>query len=249
MNILIRVIVKSLKQLDQGMKGNLSISDNMELLKNSLANGQVPMVWQNKAYPSLRGLGSWLENLTKRIEQLGKFEKSPEEDMKLVYINRLFNPQSFLTAIKQVKAKTDTLDLDKLEIHTDIINKCVEDISQPPPKRDGAYIFGLFVEGARYDFNTRQLEDSFPRQMYSLLPVIHARAVYNHSSQIKKLGEPHPSERNTYICPVYKTSTRLHQFVFEAQFYTKRHQNKWILAGVACILDVEGVSEVFVKPK
>ena len=119
---------------------------------NSLANGQVPIVWQNKAYPSLRGLGSWLTNLADRCGQLEEFTRSPDEDMKMVYINRLFNPQSYLTAIKQIKAKADSLDLDKLSIRTDIINKTIEEvknITQGPQKKDGAYIFGLFVEGAR----------------------------------------------------------------------------------------------------
>ena len=57
------------------------------------------------------------------------------------------------------------------------------------------------------------------------------------------------NDRTIYICPVYKTCFRLRQFVFGAQLNTKKDPRKWILAGVACILDVEGVSEVFVKPK
>jgi len=32
----------------------------MEKLINSLANGRVPVSWEKWAYPSLRGLGSWL---------------------------------------------------------------------------------------------------------------------------------------------------------------------------------------------
>jgi dynein heavy chain len=46
-----------------------------------------------------------------------------------------------------------------------------------PPKKDGAYIFGLFVEGARYDFINRVLEDSLPKQMFSLVPVVWCKAV------------------------------------------------------------------------
>jgi len=30
-----------------------------------------------------------------------------------------------------------------------------EDVTSTPPKKDGSYIFGLFVEGARYDFVNR----------------------------------------------------------------------------------------------
>jgi len=49
----------------------------------------------------------------------------------------------------------ESLELNKLEIRTEIMSKASEEIDAPPTKRDGAYIFGLFVEGARYDFNTR----------------------------------------------------------------------------------------------
>lgn len=186
-------------------------------------------------------------NLDKRCGQLEEWTRSPDEDMKLVYINRLFNPQSYLTAIRQVKGSMESLELNKLEIKTEIMNKAAEEIDSVPPKRDGAQIFGMFVEGARYDFNTRQLEDSMPKQMFSLVPVIWARAFLIQEGKVRKFGWSH--DRSVYICPVYKTVFRLRQFVFEAQFPTKKDPRKWVLAGVACILDVEGVSEVFKKPK
>jgi len=75
--------------------------------------------------------------------------------MKMVYINRLFNPQSYLTAIKQIKGSSEGLELNKLTIFTELTPKAPADVTGPPPKRDGAYIYGLFVEGARYDFSSR----------------------------------------------------------------------------------------------
>lgn len=139
------------------------------------------------------------------------------------------------------------MELNKLEINTEITSKAAEEVDAVPAKRDGAYIFGLFVEGARYDFNSRQLEDSLPKQMFSLVPVVWCRAILIQEGKVKVFGMSH--DRGIYVCPVYKTCFRLRQFVFEAQFPTKKDARKWILAGVACILDVEGVSEVFKKPK
>jgi len=141
----------------------------------------------------------------------------------------------------------ESLELNKLEVNTEITPKTAEEVDSVPAKRDGAYIFGLFVEGARYDFNTRQLEDALPKQMFCLVPVIWCRAVLVQEGKITKFG--HSLDRGTYIRPVYKTAFRLRQFVFGAQFPTKKDARKWILAGVACILDVEGVSEVYKKPK
>lgn len=47
-----------------------------------------------------------------------------------------------------------------------------EEVNEPPNKSEGAYIFGMFVSGARYDQNNRMLEESLPKQMFSIVPVI-----------------------------------------------------------------------------
>merc|ERR1719337_483874 len=108
----------------------------------------------------------------------------------MVYINRLFNPQSYLTAIKQIKGSTEGLELNKLTTITQVTAMTPPEITAPPPKRDGAYIFGLFVEGARYDYNTKQLEDSLPKQMFSLVPGF-AEQLVNWGSCFLARGHPH----------------------------------------------------------
>jgi len=55
--------------------------------------------------------------------------------------------------------------------------------------------------------------------------------------------------RIQYQCPVYKTETRGATYVFNAQLKTKAPAQKWIIAGVAIILDVEGVSDAFAHGK
>jgi len=54
---------------------------------------------------------------------------------------------------------------------------------------------------------------------------------------------------NIYKCPVYKTENRGNTYVFNAQLKTKLPPQKWVLAGVALILDVEGVSDAFAPGK
>ena len=56
-------------------------------------------------------------------------------------------------------------------------------------------------------------------------------------------------DQNTYYCPVYKTELRGADYVFTAQLKTKLPPAKWILAGVALILDVEGVSDAYAPGK
>lgn len=42
----------------------------MEDLENALFLDQIPMVWTNRAYPSLLGLGAWFSDLLLRIREL-----------------------------------------------------------------------------------------------------------------------------------------------------------------------------------
>lgn len=56
-------------------------------------------------------------------------------------------------------------------------------------------------------------------------------------------------DKTVYQCPVYKTESRGATYVFTAQLKTKLPPAKWILAGVALILDVEGVSDAFAPGK
>ena len=102
-------------------------------------------------------------------------------------------------------------------------------------KREGAFVFGLQVEGARWDTNAG-LEECEPKKQFSVVPVVLCRPV---------LMVDGKEEKGVYQCPVYKTETRGNTYVFTAQLKTKHDPRKWIQAGAAMILDVEGVSDAF----
>jgi len=52
-----------LEEIDQGFKGILTISENMEAIIEAISVNRVPASWTKLAYPSKRGLSSWLLNL------------------------------------------------------------------------------------------------------------------------------------------------------------------------------------------
>lgn len=92
-------------------------------------------------------------------------------------ISRFFNPQSYLTAIKQVVAsnsKGQGLELNKLYIHTDVTKKSIEEIDLIP--KDGSYVFGFILEGARWDVGMSMLDECKPKEMFSVIPVVYCRA-------------------------------------------------------------------------
>lgn len=99
MNVLIVVIVSSLADIQLAFKGELTMSESMESLMDCISMNKVPPSWSKKAFPSQRGLGSWLTNIKQRLEQLILWKDDPARVPKVTFINRLFNPQSFLTAV------------------------------------------------------------------------------------------------------------------------------------------------------
>jgi dynein heavy chain len=232
MNMLLFEMRRSLVELDLGLKGDLSISEPMEAVMNSLFDDKVPKTWN--AYPSLRPLGAWLSDVLMRQRQLEGWTADLMTP-KVTWLPGLFNPQAFLTAVMQVTARKNELPLDRLDTVVDVTKKMSPDEIEAAT-RDGAYIHGLFMEGARWDINTGMLDDAILKQLYSPMPVILVKAATKEKAE----------GRDTYACPCYKTLTRgpvdgkpSGGFVFTLNLKTKQSANKWILAGVANIMDVE----------
>jgi len=68
MNVLIKVIVLSLRDVELAFKGELTMTANMETLMEAIFFNMVPATWAKFAFPSSRGLGSWLDNCKQRLE-------------------------------------------------------------------------------------------------------------------------------------------------------------------------------------
>ena len=225
MNGLLFEIGRSLRELDAGLRGDLSISEPMEVLMQGLVGNKVPDSWTNLAYPSLAPLGLWLIDMIERQKQLQDWTADLATP-KVTWISGLFNPQAFLTAVMQVTARKNEWALDKVEIIVDVTKKGPEEIEGAT--REGAYIHGLFVEGARWDSSTNSLEEAFMKELYPKLPVMLVKAAPNDKVDNKGL----------YVCPCYKTQDRGPTFVFAPGLKSKEPSSKWVMAGVALLMSV-----------
>jgi dynein heavy chain len=226
MNILTGEMRKSLKELELGLNGELQISARMENLQNALFLGRVPASWERLAYPSLRSLASWLANLVMRAGQLQAWVEDPHQIPIVTELSYLFNPQSFLTAIMQITAQRNKMELDKLVILTDVTRKAVEEMDSRA--RDGAYVSGLYLEGARWNQQAGYIEEALPREMYCPMPVTVCRAIL--VEKMEKSG--------VYMCPCYKTAQRGPTYVFTAALRSKAPSDKWVLAGACLLMEV-----------
>ncbi|KAH8062602.1 dynein light chain binding protein [Aureococcus anophagefferens] len=148
MNALVLKMISSLEDLDLGFRGELTMSESMEALQEALFLDRVPGEWAKVAYPSIRFLTPWLANLQVRLGQLRDWCAAPTDIPVVTWLSGLFNPESFLTAVMQTTAQAQNLELDKLSVATEVTKK-LDPSEFSTPSRDGAYISGLALEGAR----------------------------------------------------------------------------------------------------
>ena len=106
----------------------------------------------------------------------------------------------------------------------DVTKKNKEDFNSPP--REGAYVHGLFMEGARWDTQTGMIAESRLKELTPGMPVMFIRAIPVDKQETK----------NVYECPVYKTRQRGPTYVWTFFLKTKESPAKWTLAGVALLL-------------
>jgi dynein heavy chain len=111
---------------------------------------------------------------------------------KVFWLSGFTYPTGFLTAVLQTTARRNGLAIDTLEFEFPIMNETEAQIKEGP--KEGVYIQGLFVEGAKWSFDDNTLADPDPMQLFSTMPIIHFKPV----EQVKN-----KSTRGIYRSPMY----------------------------------------------
>jgi len=207
------------------------MTDAMEALSQSLGLNRVPANW-GAFYLSKRPLSSWFADLEKRCIQLSNWTGEMQKP-KSVCISWLFNPMSFLTAITQTTARARGLPLDQMQTQTNVT--WYNDYQQlKEDAKDGAYIHGLFLEGAGWENGGEGAEGYLIEQklkdLHPILPVVNVISVLNKDKKTKA----------QYTCPVYYTTMRGPAYVFAANLNMESEEvsvNKWILSGTALVMN------------
>ncbi|XP_073781562.1 dynein axonemal heavy chain 11 isoform X2 [Danio rerio] len=225
MNLLLEHIHTSLKELHLALKGELSLSSDMELLQTALFYDVVPESWSRLTFPSTKTLPQWFSDVLAQCRELDTWTHDFVFPA-VVWISGLFSPQSFLTAIMQSIARKNKWPLNKMSLSVDVTKKSKDDYGHPP--REGAYIHGLYIEGARWDCSSGLLSEAVLKDLTPAMPVLYIRAVPVDQQDLK----------NTYECPVYRTKQRGTTYIWSFPLKTHHPPAKWVLAGTALLLTV-----------
>ena len=114
---------------------------------------------------------------------------------KVFWISGFYFTQSFLTAASQNYARKYKIPIDLLGFEFEVVEGVEDMLSKP---EDGVYVKGLFLEGCRWCCVESCLAESHSKVLYSHLPILWLKP-----GERSKFGK-----KNTYTCPIYKTSAR-----------------------------------------
>ena len=219
----------TLEDLQRAIKGEMVMTESLESMSTSLFNNQVPEMWVAVAYPSLMPLSAWVADLLNRHSFIDHWIT---EGIPVVFwISGFFFPQAFLTGTLQNYARKYRKPIDAISFGFHVMSdRKVESIVERP--KDGIYIHGLHLEGARWDPSQKCLAESKPKELFTPFPVMWL---------LPEEERAEPTE-GIYKCPVYKILTRKGtlsttghstNFVLFVELPTKDPKAKWIKAGVA----------------
>lgn len=144
------------------------MSMDLESMSLKFQDNKVPAQWVNVGYPSLKPLGTWVTDLIERLEFMAVWLYQGEPPS--YWLPAFFFPQGFITASLQAYARKTTTPIDALKFKTVVRDFGGDKVTESPD--DGVNIHGLFIQGAKWDYGRRCIEDSEPKKPLVPFPVV-----------------------------------------------------------------------------
>lgn len=232
-NKLLSLLKVQLPLFRRAVKGFVVMTDELEAIGKGLFMNTVPEGWAGVGFLSLKPLTAWYKDLNDRIAFFNKWYEGGHPIS--FWLPGLFFPQAFLTAVMQNFARAHKYPIDRIDFDIEVRDDAQldgSDLREHPEA--GSYMYGLFLEGCRWDNKIHALGASLPKVLFTQVPVVHFIPTLDFK------GKP-----GVYPCPVYKVlsrkgtlSTTGHStnFVRDMILPTVDNPDVWIRAGVAAFL-------------
>jgi len=236
-NKLIVRVRRTLVDVGKAVKGLVVMSAELEEVANGIITNMTPAGWKAVSYPSLKPMVSYVADLCARLKFLQDWIDLGTPDT--FWLSGFFFTQSFLTGQRQNFARKAKLPIDMLIWNFKVIPRA-EHTSRKPDM--GCVVYGLFLDGCRWDDTEGVLAESLPKVLFSDLPQVHLTPC--ESSKDKT------DMKLVYASPIYKTSERKgvlsttgHSTNFVMTMLlpiSKQHSEKyWTKRGVSCLTQLD----------
>ncbi|XP_051852520.1 dynein axonemal heavy chain 14 [Antechinus flavipes] len=163
-------------------------------------------------------------NRNKRFEENEELEEQdPSKSFPTKFwLPTFFFPQGFFIAVLQNYARSKKISVDCVQFVYHVISdpqeetfsrslapkeyilkKAFKDVER---NKVGVKIFGLYMEGAKWNTEEKYLDEPLPQERYSDFPEIHF--LPEKTSTSKYIFKDLVTKKNLYECPIYRTSQR-----------------------------------------
>merc|ERR1712134_98110 len=233
----ISTVRTTLISLRLAIKGEVVMTEELVNAIGSIFDARPPKNWVETVGGDefswyLPTLGLWYSSLLERFGQYRKWLDKGRPNA--FWMTGFFNPQGFLTGMKQEVTRlhrSDKWALDDVLYHTEVTSFEGPERASSPPK-EGVFVYGLFMEGAQWDDESKAIAESLPKKLFDNLPVILVTAVD---------AKRKPKVSGAYWCPVYKYPCRQDRYlIFEIPLPSgSRPSWHWIVRGVAVLCSTD----------
>ncbi|KAF7234357.1 hypothetical protein EG68_12134 [Paragonimus skrjabini miyazakii] len=190
MNKLLRLVWSTVNDLLLAIEGVIVMSQPLHEAMDAIFEAKIPSVWLKFSWESNK-LGFWFTELLERCTQL--FAWLLETRPISFWMTGFFNPQGFLTALRQeIARKHPGWSLDCVVLVNRVTRMHVDEVREYPT--DGVYVHGLYLQGAAWDHRNCRLIESRPKQLFDSLPVVNLTAQLEVSPGVYLGGFSTPEE-------------------------------------------------------
>lgn len=230
-NRLLEVMFDTLKNISLAMKGLIVLSNELDNMATQMYNNQTPTLWKARSYPSLKPLAAYVEDF---VEKMAFFNNWIEKGQPNVFwLTGIFFTHALLTGTLQNYARKKNMPIDLVVFDFEIMSTDDENHFDSQPE-DGMYVRGCFLEGAIWNYDIAELDESKPKVLYGVCPIM----------WFKPSHKDHLTTYDHYRCPMYRTDDRRGtlattghstNFVMAVRLPTSKPSAHWIKRGTALL--------------
>ena len=238
-NRLLIVIRETSVKVHRAAEGMEVVDDELEKIIDMMYNGKLPTVWLANSYPSLMPLQAYVDDLVKRLNFFNVWIDNGIPT--LFWLPSFYFTHAFLTGARQNFSRKNKFAVDEINFQFEQLKANDNSVDKAPAF--GVYVYGLFLEGAKWSNSKMILVESDPRVLYTDAPLMWLKPTHQEENKPKTADGIY-----VYEAPLYKTSERRgvlattghsSNYIMPVSFPSNMKAEHWIKRGVALLATLD----------